>query len=289
MERMQTHVSSMLVQLAGPNRFVDPCLCALVPAAALRSSAASRMQREGVTGLLSMGSELDRLVFSPALYLLESALDVATVAERWRALESAWGVEHRTALQLERRTMGIDLLPFGGKAAPAAQRWTIVGVVMALLRARGHRGVALSHRSGSGRWIEGLPRLEASALRLSWDSEPTRVNPRLALGADAETLVGRCIGLLETEAEASRAGLARKLGTSVRTLQRRVQARGETVGMLERRLRMRSATVALAESRRSATEIAHEMGFSDAAHFTRSFRVAAGMTPSAYRTLAHRR
>jgi AraC family L-rhamnose operon regulatory protein RhaS len=49
------------------------------------------------------------------------------------------------------------------------------------------------------------------------------------------------------------------------------------------RIRLEAAKRLLASTARSVTEIALEVGFGDASHFTKSFRAREGMTPSAWR------
>ncbi len=49
-------------------------------------------------------------------------------------------------------------------------------------------------------------------------------------------------------------------------------------------IRLRRAADLLKRSLTGITEIAHACGFSDHAHFTRTFKRATGLTPTAYRT-----
>lgn len=58
---------------------------------------------------------------------------------------------------------------------------------------------------------------------------------------------------------------------------------GETMGEYVRRIRAEKAALLLRSTRRPLIEIALECGFAGAAPFSRSFRAAYGMTPSAYR------
>ncbi|WP_266158534.1 helix-turn-helix transcriptional regulator [Dyella silvatica] len=58
---------------------------------------------------------------------------------------------------------------------------------------------------------------------------------------------------------------------------------GETMGEYVRRVRTEKAALLLRSTRRPLIEIALDCGFAGAAPFSRSFRAAYGMTPSAYR------
>lgn len=58
-----------------------------------------------------------------------------------------------------------------------------------------------------------------------------------------------------------------------------------TPGEYVRRLRISKARTRLLASHAPIVEIAHELGFSDQSHFTRSFRAETGITPGEYRRL----
>jgi len=73
--------------------------------------------------------------------------------------------------------------------------------------------------------------------------------------------------------------LPRKLGCHKRTLERSLQDVGLTAQSLRRADRMMRATAGLFEAD-SITNIAADCGFSDAAHMSRSFRAACGLTPT---------
>lgn len=77
--------------------------------------------------------------------------------------------------------------------------------------------------------------------------------------------------------------VAETLGTSARTLQRRLQAAGLTFAGVVRRTRYAVARRLLEDPRRKVGDIAQALGYSDAAHFTRAFRGWAGATPREFR------
>ncbi len=82
---------------------------------------------------------------------------------------------------------------------------------------------------------------------------------------------------LSLEAAAEITGLTR------RTLQRRLKQSDLTYHNLIDQLRYDSALPLLRDRQQNLLEIALELGYSDAAHFSRAFRRWAGMTPSCYR------
>jgi transcriptional regulator GlxA family with amidase domain len=85
------------------------------------------------------------------------------------------------------------------------------------------------------------------------------------------------------------AAVAKELGTSVRQLERLChQHVGLGPGSLYRRLRMRYANWLIENTDRPVTEIAIEAGFADCAHFSRQFKNAYGLSPSARRLQPNR-
>jgi len=77
--------------------------------------------------------------------------------------------------------------------------------------------------------------------------------------------------------------VASRLSLSTRTLQRYLSAAGLSFSLLTRATRINKAGQLLLEQDASITEISHQCGFSDSAHFSRDFRASVGLTPSEYR------
>lgn len=79
--------------------------------------------------------------------------------------------------------------------------------------------------------------------------------------------------------------LARALGTSGRTLNRRLkEATGETPKQFIDRVRFETARMLLETTNCSVKQLAASSGYSDTASFRRAFYRHSGMTPAAYRT-----
>jgi AraC-like DNA-binding protein len=76
--------------------------------------------------------------------------------------------------------------------------------------------------------------------------------------------------------------VAHKLGTSSRNLRRRLSAEGTSFRGLLDEVRNTLAERWLGAGERSITEIAFELGYSDAANFTRAFRRTRGLSPLAF-------
>lgn len=90
--------------------------------------------------------------------------------------------------------------------------------------------------------------------------------------------------VLEASAPSSVQELARALGCSPRTLERRLRQEGASPELLKRAARILRATEMLRGSL-SLTDIAHEVGFSDLSHMSRGFQASCGMSPSLLRAI----
>lgn len=92
-------------------------------------------------------------------------------------------------------------------------------------------------------------------------------------------LLSNCLGPrmpgLSTAAEISQ--------RSARTLQRQLQAEGQSYSTVVDQARFQVAVKHLEDPAIRITDIAFEVGYSDPAHFTRAFRRWAGVSPSTYR------
>jgi AraC-like DNA-binding protein len=84
----------------------------------------------------------------------------------------------------------------------------------------------------------------------------------------------------------SPATVAAALGTSVRSLQRRLRDQGFSYVTLLNETRRQLGTAYLLDERYSVTEIAFQLGFDDASAFARAFRRWTGLSPSEYRARA---
>lgn len=103
------------------------------------------------------------------------------------------------------------------------------------------------------------------------------------IGDDLAACVAQLIELDLDEARPSIDGIARRLGFSRRTLQRRLDDAGTRYADIQHRVMARRAKTLLAAEILSIGRIAFELGYSDASHFTRAFLEWTGMTPSHWR------
>ncbi|GJE16411.1 AraC family transcriptional regulator [Methylobacterium marchantiae] len=80
--------------------------------------------------------------------------------------------------------------------------------------------------------------------------------------------------------------LCRRLGLSRRSLQRRFEAHGTSYGACLAQILIGQAKDLLARTDRPVGRIGLDLGYADAAHFTRAFRGWTGLPPSEWRRLA---
>jgi AraC-like DNA-binding protein len=114
----------------------------------------------------------------------------------------------------------------------------------------------------------------------------TLAERRLSRLAQQESFVLRVQELLVERGWPKRVDMeaaARALGTSVRTLRRRLSAEGKSYQEVESDALAIVAKQLLRDKQRSIQETANELGFSDTTTFHRAFKRWTGTTPSAYR------
>ena len=104
-------------------------------------------------------------------------------------------------------------------------------------------------------------------------------NPEGSLQVVLESLVSRGVNDI--------ASASRLLGTSSRTLQRRLAARGTTFSGVLAQARLNLAQKLLDDPSFKVIDVAYDVGYSDPSHFTKAFRRWTGMCPRAYRADLH--
>jgi AraC-like DNA-binding protein len=132
-----------------------------------------------------------------------------------------------------------------------------------------------------------LPLADESALRMAESRCSELVRSALAGGKVADW-----VRMMLREASGgmpSLTELAHTLNLSARTLDRYLGREGASFRELSRRARHDKAKALLGEGRLSVTQVALELGYTDAANFTRAFRREARVTPSAHRERISRR
>jgi len=100
------------------------------------------------------------------------------------------------------------------------------------------------------------------------------------------TLIGRITFMIASrlgKTDVSADSLASRIGMSRRTLHRRLNEQGTSFNALREVVVLRIAKEALATTSVSITELAQELGYSDASAFDRAFKRLTGLSPLSYR------
>lgn len=227
----------------------------------------------GPQPLLDVGDALRDATHLPAVRVLLASSDTGVLAGKWMRLEGYYHSSHRTRIDVEAPgTWRCRHHATHGSPPIIAEHYLICGVLRGLLRTFGARDVEL----------ERLP-TRSGRFALRWSPGASRsADPAWRPGEDVEARLARLITedpARDWRLETAACSLAR----STRTLQRELAAAGNRFATVLRSSRVAVASKMLLDGDDSLAEIGYACGFSDQAHFQRSFRIVVGMTPADYR------
>lgn len=252
----------------------------------------------GSEALLTLGQESITGVFTPALALFREAPTPREAFDRWHAIQRL-GHHPQVSLFEPQSDQLVRVRRVAPDGAPkeTARELAMCGLISALLEDMGCRnvsvGLVLPHGMATLQ-ARGAINPEAAARitsARSWLIRWDRHQPRPALTDDPppafawKPLIGRVWTHLGSAP--SLPVLARTLGRSPRTLQRRLAEAGLSLDVLRTARRVQEACRLIAEGRPLAT-CAAEAGFSDASHMGREFRRLVGLTPGQFRAATTR-
>ncbi|MES2949025.1 MAG: AraC family transcriptional regulator [Pseudomonadota bacterium] len=240
------------------------------------------MARRGNATVLSAASPLVRLILASS--------DVTDFVGRWNRLNQVVNTRYTTQLrQMGAHVISVDCGGETGPIHPVRGLFigsVIAGVVSHMGGVAVYAGLVFQNGTVSGEY---RPFAQNQILEIA--SPPTRFLPTHGSPfTDDKDLALLTQRIQEDPGESwSLAHAQRLLPYSERSLQRRMAAAAISLPLLVRAARVHTAIGHLLQGHESLTGIAHRCGFSDSAHFSRVFRVAAGVAPRDFRAIAHRR
>lgn len=285
--------------LAAPPRAAAP-EGATVGLDAKRRLLQQAVQAGGLECLALLGRGLHRFTHEPSHRALASARDARDLFARWARLERYIHSRHRVqVIAVGAREARLHHLSLRPQAPPhAAEDLVVLGLLVALLEACGHRGLAawagdvpVYPGCAPGALAGAVARGTTAAWRITWGAHaPPARSAGTAPGALApdedwpdgvravfDDLVRRL------PAAPSMDQLAADLGRARRSLQRELRAQGTGFRSLLAEARYRAAGWWLLQTGTALAEIGFLCGHADQSHFTREFRLRSGMTPGDYR------
>lgn len=201
---------------------------------------------------------------TPCVRVLLSLATPSVVVDGFNAYNASAGIAVKTSVSM----------PGGGDRAP---------VMVARREMRVDAADPVPCRVGTLTLFDGLmASAQRNARRGGQSRQPSLSSLAEMLGARGSAAEAALV--FEAEGTMPVAELARKLGCHQRSLERKLKEEGLTAEALRQAVRMVRATDRLVSSD-SLTTIAMEEGFSDLSHMTRSFKLSAGLPPSALRGL----
>ncbi|MCC9621559.1 AraC family transcriptional regulator [Thalassospira sp. MA62] len=276
----------------------------VVTSAKLRSIMLTLEETNGPAVLIRLGRHLAAKEQEPILTMLRHSATPATIADRWRRLEGYAHARARSDYFLTPKSMTIHRGMVRGQPPARVENLLLQGFLFGLLEAAGAEQLSSTILPSHGPAVPVIKNGRINSklafngralrFRLSWESfEPVSSGyPFMAnMPGTAPSLSGqrpvvqKLCAILEQDIGRSWTidDLATAMGTSARTLQRRLQQANSRFSDMLRLVRVREACRLLYGTRLSVGEIGFWCGFTDNAHFSRDFKRLLAMPPSVYR------
>ena len=256
-------------------------------------------QLGGSKAVLEAGQVLKTSANAPMLAVLRNSDSVAVLVQKLTDFNRYFHAQQRHAVVVQtRRSLVLDHIGLDGEPPLPIESLFTCGFYIALLEDIGCRDL-VCHLSGGGRtalaYRDGVARPVDLTACGRWEFGWSEFNPRRPLpGIEAidvppdlagGTLSERIHAVLSADlARKWRvADVAQRLGFSGRSLQRHLGSEGYRFSHLLTQARIDAARTMLRDSEQPIATIGYVCGFADTAHFTRSFKTATALTPSAWR------
>jgi len=266
---------------------------ARVPLDAKRAVLARIVANHGVGTLLRIPDAIAALKPEPTVRALIVAQDPSDLFSRWTRLERFIHSRHRVEWRAD--AGGTYRLAHHAHAAgepPRAEESLLVYALLTVLvetvlgRAvtAGPAGASTPWRR-DGRWTEARAPDRGFDWTIGIGVAAVEAPSWISLSKVESSLPEAVRALFASDPARSwtLGTLAKAFATSPRSLQRTLAGRGTSITRIAGELRAEAAARLLVEAKSPLAEIGFICGFSDQAHFTRSFKRLAGCTPARYR------
>ena len=267
-----------------------PATGALVPLQEKRQLLQALVQRHGPALLLRLGQGVRDARDEPTLTALTGARTAPELIERWQRLERFVHSRHRVVVLSDEPTGCVlrHVSLRSGESPTPAEDLLVFGLLVGLLQRIGALDLRARFAGETGwrhRDVSAPPPVDAATWELAWQPPALQsVTTMPVLGDPAIPEAARAALAADCAAPWTLPRLAQALGLAPRTLQRRLGEAGTTFSSLWTEVRLARSARLLLDGRESAAQVGYLSGFTDQAHFTRSFKRFTAMTPVVYRT-----
>ncbi len=242
----------------------------------------------GALALLRIGEAIDHMPKDPTLVALGAARSPGDLMGRWQRLARFVHSRHRTEVmdQSEGLLVVRHVSQVDGEAPSRSEDLLILGVLVGLMRWIGASELSAGTRLNDPCYFDGVWQRppqgdKTDTWHFTWGGQGQSPSPDVQEAG----LLGRLQELIAGDPACRwTLGLAAaSLGTSTRSLQRRLGEEGASFSRLLREVRATEAAEMLQNTIHPLSQIGFLCGYSDHAHFTRSFKDAVGVAPRQYR------
>lgn len=249
------------------------------------------LHAHGATGVLRSGAEFARASQHELVVALSRSRTPHELSHRFRRIERLFHLGHRTEHDIAPGCWRVRHVAHLGDAPTAAESLFVCGAFIGMCDRLGVVGLTARLTDGRGRsfdvWPEeGGVHLRSVVAPISWvliwaEDAPPLIDSATPIDDQLRMLVAEqpCHGWRLADAAAA-------LGTSQRSLQRALAARGTTAQAMFITGRVDAAAALLQRTSLPVAHVAALTGFTDASHLTRSYRRVTGLTPGRARATA---
>jgi AraC-like DNA-binding protein len=262
-----------------------------VPLGDKRALLEGLLQAHGAHVVLRLGEGAIDAREEPVSVALGLARDPHDLIGRWKRLERFVHSRHRVDVEASTEcSLLLRHVSRDPREPPTpAEDLLVFGLLVALLHRIGTPALQACiagepmARWQAGRWTEEPLPDDVSSWALSW--RPAAQAPVAAAHDNEEDTVALAHRLLAADSGRrwTLAALARDMGMSTRSLQRRLAVGGSGFSSLVLSTRLGLSAKLLVETPQPPAEIAYVCGFADQGHFNRLFKRLSALTPGEYR------